>query len=225
MESSDIMRPADLDGKIYGGWGAVGEQEYIEALIQADGGQGDFTFVGLAASTHEALISEQVDFVIGFDNYEVIDSELRGTPIRQFHYADYGIPPTYAGLITCNNDWLDENPDVARRFVEATARAWKWAHENPDEAVAILIEENPGMFPDDHSVEWMKQGQHWQTDNEWNLDEDGNVGCQRPEIFIDGSQWLFDAGVYTDADGNPLTEAPDATAFFTNEYLPDYCTG
>ena len=223
LETSDIQRPRDLDGKVYGGFGAIGEQEYIEALIQADGGVGDFTLVNLQASTYDALVSGQVDFVIGFDNYEVIDAELRGAPLRVFRYDDYGIPPTYSALVSCNRDWLEANPDVARRFVEATIRSWQWANDNPDDAVEILIEENIDTFTDDFGKEWMREGQRWQTENQWNFDENGNIGCQKPEIFIDGSQWLFDAGVYTDADGNPLTEAPDATSFYTNEFLPDYC--
>ena len=45
LASSQIQRPRDLDGKIYAGFGYPNEVPTLKAVIQADGGKGDFKVV------------------------------------------------------------------------------------------------------------------------------------------------------------------------------------
>jgi len=59
------------------------------------------------------------------------------TPII-FNYADYGVyQPGYA--IVAHRDTVKESPDLVKRFVVGTLAAVKAAKENPDAAIASLI--------------------------------------------------------------------------------------
>lgn len=56
-----------------------------------------------------------------------------------FKYADYGVfQPGYA--IVAHKDTIKNKPDLVKRFVRATLKAAKAAEENPDEAIASLVD-------------------------------------------------------------------------------------
>ena len=50
-------------------------------------------------------------------------------------------------------------------------------------------------------------------------DEAGATGVIDPEKVEAIGAFLFDAGILRDADGSPLSERPDFSAWFTNEFL------
>ena len=55
----------------------------------------------------------------------------------------------YTPVIIANNDYLAENPDQAKAFMEATAKGYEFAAENPDESAQILIDgDNTGSLKD-----------------------------------------------------------------------------
>ena len=46
------------------------------------------------------------------------------------------------------DDLIANQPDRAKRFIEATMKAWAWSIENPQEALAIFLKHNPAVDPD-----------------------------------------------------------------------------
>ena len=59
LADGPIQRPRDLDGKTYAGFGYPNEAPTLRAVIQADGGTGDFTTAMLDAAAYEALYCKQ----------------------------------------------------------------------------------------------------------------------------------------------------------------------
>lgn len=45
---------------------------------------------------------------------------------------------TLSSAIIANNFWLEQNPDIAARFVRASQRAWAYTQEHPEEAAEIF---------------------------------------------------------------------------------------
>jgi len=217
LGSSDITRPADLDGKIYAGFGYPNEVPTLEAVIRADGGTGDFDVVTLDTAAYEALYAGRADFVITFTAWEGIEAELRGIELREFGFTDYGFPDFYQVVLACNTDWLDAEPELARGFVGATARGLEFAHERPDESAVILVERNPGVF--DANAELPLASARFLASGGFLVDDEGRVGVQTLEKWSAYSGFLYEEGLLVDADGRPLTEAPDYRALFTNAYL------
>ena len=124
LESSSITRPKELDGKTYAGFGYPNEVPTLKAVIQHDGGTGEFDVVTLDTAAYEALYAKRADFVITFAAWEGIEAGQRNIPLRTFKFTDYGFPDFYQVVLACNNDWLAANPDVAKAFVGATVNGF-----------------------------------------------------------------------------------------------------
>src|SRR5262249_18040839 len=136
----------DLDGKTYAGFGYPNEVPTLKAVIQADGGKGVFKVATLDSAAYEALYAKRADFTIPFVAWEGVEAQLRGVQLRYFQFSDYGFPEFYQVVLACDRQWLEKEPDAARRFIGATARGFQLAAEEPDTGAADLVAENPGVF-------------------------------------------------------------------------------
>src|SRR3954451_8678926 len=62
LDSSDLKRPRDLDGKLYAGFGLPYEEPVLKTMIQADGGKGTFQTATLSTAAYDALYAKRADF-------------------------------------------------------------------------------------------------------------------------------------------------------------------
>ena len=218
LESSDITRPRDLDGKIYAGFGYPNEEPTLKSVIKADGGKGDFTTVTLDTAAYEALYAKRADFVITFSAWEGIEAGQRGIPLRTFAFTDYGFPDFYQVVLACDRRWLEREPDLAKAFVAATVRGFEFAADQPAQAAAILVAQNPGVF--DGNPQLPAASQQYLADGGFLRDTSGVVGRQPLERWQGYSGFLYDQGLLVGPDGKPLTAPPDYGALFSNDFLP-----
>ena len=218
LDSSDIKRPRDLDGRIYAGFGYPNEEPTLKSVIKADGGTGKFKTVTLDTAAYEALYAKRADFVITFAAWEGIEAAQRGIKLRTFDFGDYGFPDFYQVVIACDSRWLAAKPDLARAFVAATVRGFELGADDPDAAAAILVAQNPGVF--DGNPALPKASQEFLASGGFLRDPQGAVGRQMLAEWQGYSGFLYDNKLLTGADGKPLTSPPDYAALFTNDYLP-----
>lgn len=218
LADGPISRPRDLDGRTYAGFGYPNEVPTLKAVIKADGGKGDFKVATLDAAAYEALYTERADFTIPFTAWEGVEADLRGIQLRYFQFADYGFPEFYQVVLACDRQWLDREPDAARRFVGATMRGFQLAADSPSEAAALLVSENPGVF--DTNPALPKASQEFLAAGGYLEDASGKVGTQTLERWTEYSKFLFEQGLLVDAAGKPLTSPPDYARLFTNDFLP-----
>jgi ABC-type nitrate/sulfonate/bicarbonate transport system substrate-binding protein len=218
LADGPIQRPRDLDGKTYAGFGYPNEVPTLKAVIQADGGKGDFTVATLDAAAYEALYNKKADFTIPFTAWEGVEAEERGIALRYFQFADYGFPEFYQVVIACDRAWLERDPAAAKAFVAATAKGFELASSSPDEAAGILVAQNPGVF--DANPELPRDSQRFLAEGKFLVDGDGKVGRQTVERWQGYSGFLYDQGLLVDGAGKPLTAPLDYAALFSNDYLP-----
>jgi len=218
LESSDIRRPRDLDGRTYGGFGYPNEVPTVRYVIQHDGGTGQFKDVVIDTAAYEALYAKRVDFTIPFTAWEGVEARLRGIGLRYFAFTDYGFPDFYQVVLACDTDWLVRQPDVARRFVAATVRGFQLAADDPDTAAQMLIAENPGAF--DANPQLPVASAELLAKDRYYVDANDNVGTQTLERWKGYSGFLYDQGLLVDGLGKPLAKAPDYASLFSNDFLP-----
>jgi ABC-type nitrate/sulfonate/bicarbonate transport system substrate-binding protein len=218
LADSPIQRPRDLDGKVYAGFGYPNEEPTVRAIIQADGGKGEFTTVTLDSAAYEALYAHRADVTIPFTAWEGVEAEQRGIALRYFQFADYGFPEFYQVVLACDSRWLAREPDLAKRFVAATVRGFEVAATDPQAGVAALVAENPGVF--DANPDLPLASQRFLDDGDFLLDADGHFGTQTLERWTGYSQFLYEQDLLAGPDGKPLTAPPDYAALFTDDYLP-----
>ncbi len=216
LADSGLNRPRDLDGTTFGGFGLPYEEPQFRAVIQNDGGQGDFTLAVLNTAAYEALYNGRVDVAEMFLTWEGIDAAQQGIALRTFSYADSGIPDFPGVVLISSEKTIAEKAETLRRFLQATRRGYEWAAAHPDEAGALLIDTagadvlpNPDLVRESSRL----------LASAYYLDADGRWGTQTAAQWTDYPRWLYEHGLLSDADGDPLTAAPDYTAAFTTSLL------
>jgi len=215
-DRTEIQSPKDLDGLTYGGFGSNWEKTLISTLIRNDGGKGEFEIVTLGTSAYEALANRAIDFTLEVYTWEGVKAELEDRAQRAFRYADYGVPDQHTTFIASGEAYLSENPETAEAFVQATRRGYEFSVEHPEEAAEILIAAHRDILTDPGlihaSLNALIEGNYLRR-------ADGVIGTIDPAKIETMGEFLFTSGILRDADGNVLTERPDFSTYFTNEYL------
>lgn len=215
-DRDDLTRPADLDGKVFGGFGAPLYSALAKATIQGDGGAGEFDEVALDTGAYEALSQRRIDFTLSVATWENVQAELENRPYREFRYQDYGLPDQHSAGIVANTAFLSAQPEAAAGFVKAVARGYGYAAENPSAAADLLIQANPDTLSTatelvHRSAELMAQ--------QYLVAQGRPIGAADPAYWQGFGSFLFEGGFLIDAQGNPVTEEPDWSEYFTNELL------
>lgn len=218
LADGPILRPRDLDGKTYAGFGYPNEVPTLKAVIKADDGKGDFKVATLDSAAYEALYNKRADFTIPFTAWEGVDAQQRGIKLRYFRFADFGFPEFYQVVLACDRSWLAKDPDAARRFIGATFRGYDFAAHDPDAGAQILVDENPGVFDANKALPLASQ--RFLVEKGYLLDSNGAFGAQTLDRWQGYSGFLYEQGLLVDAGGKPLSAPLDYNRLFTNDYLP-----
>lgn len=215
LKDSGITRPRDLDGKVYAAYGGDYEDAVISAVIRHDGGEGDFRSALLNVAGFDALLAGRADFVWIFEGWQGVQAEREGVELTLFNFNDYGIPDYYTPNLVSSAEIIENNPEALRAFLEATARGYTFAAENPEEAAELLLQTAPaGSFPDPGLVRDSQRfvSRHYIAEGEgW--------GHQRLEMWTGYQTMLLDAGVYGEAT-EVLRRAVEDGSLYTNALLP-----
>ncbi len=216
-DRDEIASPKDLDGLTYAGFGGPQEVPVLTAIIQADGGEGEFEVATLNTSAYEAVYNGDADFTIPFTLWEGIEATLNNEPVKYFEYSDYGLPNQYSVMLVTSQDNIAGKADLVKTFLAASQKGWDYAAANPQEAGQILLDANPSELT---NVELVLQSAQAMADGGYLLGPGGHWGEIDPAVFSAYSQFLFEAGIISDADGNALDAAPDWTLYINNTLLP-----
>ena len=201
--------PKGLEGKKYATWDAPIEKAMMENVVEADGG--DFSKVELIPSTVtdevSALESKSVDAIWIFYAWAGVATEVAGLETDYFAFKD--INPAfdyYTPVIIGNNEFLEKEPETAKKFLSAVKKGYEDAIEDPDGAAEILCEAAPEL-----DQELVKASQEYLKD-QYIADADrwGYIDADRWNLFYN---WLNENGLTEN-------EIPENTGF-SNEYLPE----
>jgi ABC-type nitrate/sulfonate/bicarbonate transport system substrate-binding protein len=145
LASSSYRRPAQLSGKLYGGFGIASDRPIISAIIAADGvAKPAFREVVLNAGVVQALSSHRIDYTAVFNGIDDVTAELQGTKLRTFPYRTLlGAAGNYpnAVFVASDEDIVKRGPAL-RGALKALAEGYEFAAANPAQAEQILIREN-----------------------------------------------------------------------------------
>lgn len=200
--------PKGMEGHSYSTWNGPIELATLEQVVETDGG--DFSKVELIPSTVtdevSALKTNSTDSIWIFYAWAGVKTELEGLETDYFAFAD--IDPVfdyYTPVIIAGNEFLDENPDTAKAFLEALTKGYEYAIENPEEAADILCEAVPELDKDLVLASQQYLASQYQADaSKWG--------------YIEPSRWN---NFYNWLNENDLveTDIPENTGF-SNDYLP-----
>ncbi|MDO4394020.1 MAG: ABC transporter substrate-binding protein [Bacillota bacterium] len=207
-----ITSPKGLTGKTYSTWDTPIEQAMLKTVINKDGG--DFNKMKQIPNniTDEpaALKAKQTDAIWVYEGWGKVNAGVEGVDVDYFGFADYDKTfDYYSPVIIGNNDFLKDNADKAKAFLEATAKGYEYAAENPEKAADILIEgDETGSL--ENSADLVKASQEFLKDKYIaDAEQWGVIDAKRWNRFY---KWLYDNG---------LTKTNLTDKGFTNDYLPE----
>jgi ABC-type nitrate/sulfonate/bicarbonate transport system substrate-binding protein len=216
-DREDLTRPADLDGLVFGGFGSPLYSALAASTIRGDGGEGEFEEVVLDTGAYEALSQGRIDFTLSVSTWEDLQTQIDGHPYRAFRYQDFGVPEQQSTGIVSSEKYLDAHPEDAAAFVRAVARGYAYAAEHPEEAADLLIAANPDTLGT--AEELVRRSAELMAGDGYLVSNERGIGAANPAAWEELGAFLFEGGFLTDSEGQPLTEEPDWTEYYTDEYL------
>lgn len=206
-----IDTPKGLENKTYSTWDSPIEQAIIKHVVEKD--RGNYDKINLipynVSSDVDAIKNKDTDAIWIFYGWAGIQAKVQNVDIDYFDFKSIDdVFDFYTPVIIGNNDFLKNNPDVAKDFLSATRKGYEYAIENPEDAAKILIEEDTtGSLKGNEefiieSQKWLSK-QYIADAKEW-----GVFDANRWNRFY---KWLWD---------NKLIEKEiKENTGFTNEYL------
>ena len=202
-------RPRGLEGHKYATWDTPIELAMIKNVVEADGG--DYDKIELIPSTVtdevSALQSNSVDAIWIFYGWAGVKMELEDLETDYFSFSDINpVFDYYTPVIIGNNDFLQENPETATKFLTALRDGYEFSIANPQEAAEILCSAAPELDPELAAASQDYLANQYKADVErW-----GYIDSERWNAFY---QWLNENDLAE-------TELP-MNAGFSNAYLPE----
>ena len=209
LKGQGMDKPKGLEGKKYATWDLPIEKATLKQVVEDDGG--DFSKVQLIPSTVtdevSALQSKTVDAIWIFYGWAGVATEQAGLETDYFAFKD--IDPVfdyYTPVIIGNTDWMKENPDTAKAFLEALKKGYEYAIDKPEESAEILLKYAPELDKDLVVASQKYLSKEYKSD----VDRWGYIDPARWNAFYD---WI---------NKNKLAEEtiPENHGF-TNDYLPE----
>ena len=202
-----INSPKDLEGKTYATWDTPMEKAIIGEIMKNDGG--DITNVDMMPSTVTDVITAlqtNVDVVWVYYGWDGVATELAGL---ETNYLDFRkINPIfdfYTPVLVSSEQYLQDNSESAKKFLEATAKGNEFAIDNTEEAAQILVKYAPEL-----DLELVKASQVYMA-SQYKA-EKTKWGTNDEARWTNFYNWLYQ---------NNLIEKDLQSVGFTNEYLPN----
>lgn len=146
-ESKNIKTPKDFEGKTYGGWGSPSEEAIIKLAMEKNGA--DFSKlnrVDIGQDDFFTATKKNIDFAWVFYGWDGIQAQLLKEKINYIPIKDIDTSlDYYTPILITNSKTIKENPELVKKFMEATAKGYDFAISNPKESAEILIKAVPEL--------------------------------------------------------------------------------
>ncbi len=165
----------------------------------------DVNILPSTSDTVPLFLAGKVDAIGGITNAEQTEVLITGgKETGIFLGRDYGVPDVYVYVFASSNQFLEENPETAAKFMRATLKGLQYSVENPEESLASF----EALYPDALSHEYAQAS--------WNatipvFKTDDAYGYQDPALWTEVQDFMFDIGLIEST--SPVEE------LFTNDFV------
>lgn len=205
-KDKNITSVKDFEGKTYAGWGGPGEEAVLKALMAKNGA--DFSKLNMVISDGSgfAALKDKVDIMWFYEAWDNVKCQLADFPINYIELRqlderlDY-----YTPVIIANQQFLTDKPETARAFLEATARGYEDAIQDPDGTAEILHKYAP-----DYDLEMLQTSQNYLSGKY--MEDAERWGEMKDLVWDNYTEFMAENGV--------ITKTIPAQDCYTNEFLP-----
>jgi len=213
LQSSPYTSPAQLSGKLYGGFGVPSDPPIIKSIFEAAGVKDPvYHEVVLNGSAYQALAAKRVAYTTMFGGIDDVTAELQGAKLRLFPIRNYlgaaaGFPDD---SLAASDKEISTDPTLLRHGLAALSEGYIYAAQHPVEAEADLIQYNTTALAHSHNIIVATGNATAPTF----LDAAGQWGSLSDASFAGITQIMAQGGLF---DGKT---PPPSSDDYTNSLLP-----
>jgi ABC-type nitrate/sulfonate/bicarbonate transport system substrate-binding protein len=155
LASSPYTSPAQLSGKLYGGFGVPSDKPIIDAIFKKLGVKNPvFRQVVLNTSAYQALEAKRVAYSDMFGGVDDVTAELTGAKLRLFPIRNYlGAAASFPDdSLVASDKEIATNASVLRRGLAALAQGYIFSAHHRAQAEQILIKDNHSFLATSENV-------------------------------------------------------------------------
>ena len=189
VESNNILRPKHLDGRSYASYKARYEDKIVKKMIINDGGIGNLKiFYPKRLGIWNTLIENKYDSTWIFINWEGVEASKKNIDLELYKMSDFGIPYSYSPILFSSSDYINNNSNTVKKFIESSRKGYIYCYENMDEAVSILNKFVPETDKGIDLIECLKIS----IDHFGSKENFGKIDLKKIDIFL---KWLKDNNI------------------------------
>ena len=189
VESNNILRPKHLDGRSYASYKARYEDKIVKKMIINDGGIGNLKiFYPKRLGIWNTLIENKYDSTWIFINWEGVEASKKNIDLELYKMSDFGIPYSYSPILFSSSDYINNNSNTVKKFIESSRKGYIYCYENMDEAVSILNKFVPITDKGIDLIECLKIS----IDHFGPRENFGKIDLKKIDIFL---KWLKDNNI------------------------------
>ena len=193
VESNNILRPKHLDGRSYASYKARYEDKIVKKMIINDGGIGNLKiFYPKRLGIWNTLIENKYDSTWIFINWEGVEASKKNINLELYKMSDFGIPYSYSPILFSSSDYINNNSNTVKKFIESSRKGYIYCYENMDEAVSILNKFVPETDKGIDLIECLKIS----IDHFGPRENFGKIDLKKIDIFL---KWLKDNNIDNNA--------------------------
>ena len=189
IESNNILRPKHLDDRSYASYKARYEDKIVKKMIINDGGKGNLKiFYPKRLGIWNTLIENKYDSTWIFINWEGVEASKKNIDLELYKMSDFGIPYSYSPILFSSSDYINNNSNTVKKFIESSRKGYIYCYENMDEAVSILNKFVPETDKGIDLIECLKIS----IDHFGPRENFGKIDLKKIDIFL---KWLKDNNI------------------------------
>ena len=193
VDSNNILRPKHLDGRSYASYKARYEDKIIKKMIINDGGKGNLKiFYPKRLGIWNTLIENKYDSTWIFINWEGVEASKKNINLELYKMSDFGIPYSYSPILFSSSDYINNNSNTVKKFIESSRKGYIYCYENMDEVVSILNKFVPETDKGIDLIECLKIS----IDHFGPRENFGKIDLKKIDIFL---KWLKDNNIDNNA--------------------------
>ena len=206
--SKNIKTVKDFENKTYGGWGSESEKATLDAIMSNnDANYESVKIVDIGEDDFFTATKGDIDIANIFEGWTGIEAKLRGEEINYIATKDLDERlDYYTPLLITNESIITENPDLAKKFLQATSKGYEYCVESPEESAKILLKYAPEIN-EDLAIE----SQKYLADKY--IDDASRWGEMKDSVWDNYTNFMKEYKLI-----NKDMKASDA---YTNEFLPN----
>ena len=206
--SKNIKTVKDFENKTYGGWGSESEKATLNAIMTNN--NADYSTIKILDVGEDDFFTAtkgDIDIFNIFEGWTGVEAKLRGEDINFIATKDLDKRlDYYTPLLITSNKIINDNPDLAKKFLAATSKGYEDCVNNPEESAKILLKHAPEIN-EDLAIE----SQKYLADKY--IDDASKWGEMKDSVWDNYTSFMKEYKLI-----NKDMKASDA---YTNEFLPN----